>query len=291
MSDLVTIYIPTKNRLPLLRRAVQSVLGQTARNLEIIVVSDGATDGTCEYVESLAGGPIAVKLIHNEQSRGACVARNQALEIASGRFVTGLDDDDFFMPHRIERFLAKWAELEAQGVQFSCLFDAYIVDEGPRLYVHNTDPVVDAATITAANRIGNQVFTLRTTLLGAGGFDPAMPAWQDWETWVRLVKFGGPAYNINAKTYFMDMTHDFARISLQSPAKILSAAKLFHGKHGQEGQYGDILQAMSYYPQVSLTTADMMHLLKEKKLRVVLRKLRQRKTTLSGDSSVGSQAA
>lgn len=291
MSDLVTIYIPTKNRLPLLRRAVQSVLGQTARNLEIIVVSDGATDGTCEYVQSLAGGPIPVRLIHNEQSRGACAARNQALEIANGRFVTGLDDDDFFMPHRIERFLTKWAELEAAGTRFSCLFDCYIVDEGPRLYVHNNDPVVDAATITAANRIGNQVFTLRSTLLAAGGFDPAMPAWQDWETWVRLVKHAGPAYNIHAKTYFMDMTHEFARISLQSPVKILSAAKLFHAKHGQEGQYGDILQAMSFYPQVSLTAADVVHLLKEKKLRVVLRKLRQRKTTLSANSSVGSQAA
>ena len=66
MENLVTVYIPTKNRLQLLRRAVNSVLSQTHRQIELIVVSDGSDDGTCEYVSALQEH-IAVKLIHNEK--------------------------------------------------------------------------------------------------------------------------------------------------------------------------------------------------------------------------------
>src|SRR3954470_16498002 len=108
---LVSIYIPTKNRLSLLKRAVDSVLAQTVRNIELIVVSDGSEDETCDYIRSIKSD-IQVQLIHNQKSLGACAARNQAIELAQGYYITGLDDDDYFMPHRIESFLNTWARLE-----------------------------------------------------------------------------------------------------------------------------------------------------------------------------------
>lgn len=286
MNDLVSIFIPTKNRLPLLRRAVASVLGQTARNIELIVVSDGAEDGTCEWVRSLEGGEIPVRLIHNEQSRGACTARNQALEVARGNFVTGLDDDDFFMPHRIERFLERWHKLEADGVKFSCLFDTCIIDEGERMYVINPMVTVDAEQILYANQIGNQVFTLRERMVEIGMYDPTMPAWQDWETWVRLVKRYGTAHNILAKTYFADVTHDFARISLQSQEKIMNAARQFYQRHCTPKDVKGVLQAISGYPQIELTAQDLLQLCADRRYKAVWRKIVNGKATLSMTSSI-----
>ena len=92
---LVTIYIPTKNRLKLLNRAIESVKKQTYKDIEIIVVDDGSTDGTTEYLaQEINSGTL--KAIFNKKSLGACAARNKAIEMATGDFITGLDDDDYF---------------------------------------------------------------------------------------------------------------------------------------------------------------------------------------------------
>ncbi|QBP75635.1 glycosyltransferase [Herbaspirillum huttiense] len=260
MNDLVTIYVPTKNRLGLLTRAVNSVLAQTYRNLELIVVSDGATDGTCEYVRGL-NSDIRIKLIHHPQSQGACAARNHAIEAASGRFVTGIDDDDVFMPDRIERFLQQWYALEEQGQSFSCLFDRRIVNAGRVVMLWDTDARVDLATILETNAIGNQVFTTSERLRQIGMFDTAMPAWQDWETWVRLVREFGPAISICSNTYLMDISHEMERITLKSPERIISAAQLFYDRHCQRSNMAGLLRSLAGYEQIKLSASDFFTML------------------------------
>ncbi|HWW71624.1 MAG TPA: glycosyltransferase [Duganella sp.] len=285
MGTLVTIYIPTKNREALLRRAVQSVLGQTHADVELIIVSDGATDGTCDYVRSLQGTH-NVKLIHNETSRGACAARNQALDIAEGEFITGLDDDDMFLPHRLERFLAAWRARAQTGERFSCLFDRRIVDQGDAVTLANAAPVADYDALLGENIIGNQVFTTPARMREAGGFDAAMPAWQDWEMWVRLVQHGGPAHNIGANSYLMDVSHEFERITLKSGDRIIQAAKLFYAKHGKGGRaLPGLLNSLGAYPQIRLSLGDLMVMAGDPATRRhALRQLRRRqfKPTMAG---------
>ena len=104
---LVSVYIPTKNRLPLLQRAIQSVKSQTYKHIEIIVVDDGSSDGTSNYLERLQQAG-EVNAIFQEKSVGSCAARNKAIMAAAGEFITGLDDDDFYLlPNRIEKFIFK----------------------------------------------------------------------------------------------------------------------------------------------------------------------------------------
>lgn len=276
MNNLVSIYIPTKNRLKLLRRAVYSVLGQTYRNIELIVVSDGSEDGSCEFVNSIVSD-ISVRLIHNENSVGACVARNQAIEVANGYFVTGLDDDDFFIPHRIERFLEHWALLTSQKASFSCLFDSRIVNDGSRIFVESTNDTVGLKDILSANQIGNQVFTRRDWMITAGCYDAKMPAWQDWELWVRLLEQFGDAKNIQQHSYFSDMSHEFERITMKSGGKIRSAAQLFYAKHCANIDRLELLRALGRYPQIGFTFNDLWVLFRGKEYRKVAGQLVRRK--------------
>lgn len=284
-EDLVSIYMPTKNRVGLLRRAVESVLAQSARNLELIVVSDGSTDETCDYVNSIRSD-IRVRLIHNEQSQGACTARNQALAIAEGTFITGLDDDDYFLPNRISDFLALWKQLEQQSVQFSCLFDSIMVGDGVSNYVLNPSRTVTIDQMKSTNQIGSQVFTTRERLAGIGGFDAKMPAWQDWETWVRLLEKHGPAISIQKTSYFADASHDFERITQKSPEKILNAAALFYAKHCTRKNLPGILMSLSNYPQVRFSVADLARLMSANQWRLVARSLLRGNCRLSMSSSV-----
>jgi glycosyltransferase involved in cell wall biosynthesis len=285
LTTLVSVYIPTKNRLPLLRRAITSVLAQTVRNIELIVVSDGCDDGTCEYVRSI-DSDIRVRLIHNETSVGACRARNQALEISHGHFVTGLDDDDFFMPSRIENFLSAWENLASKNTKFSCLFDSRIVDEGPRVYVANTAAQITAEQIISSNDIGNQIFTTRERAVNAGMYDVNMPAWQDWEFWVRLLREFGPAISIQAKSYYMDVSHEFDRITLKSPDKIVRTAQLFYAKHCTPRHLPAILTSLDGYAQVRLSLSDLFQLAMDRRVKLVLQKLRAGKYSMSLTSSI-----
>jgi glycosyltransferase involved in cell wall biosynthesis len=285
MENLVTVYIPTKNRLQLLRRAVNSVLSQTHRQIELIVVSDGSDDGTCEYVSGLQEH-ISVKLIHNEKSVGACAARNQAIHAARGQFITGLDDDDIFLPHRVETFLSEWRRQEQGGQRFSCLFDRRIVNVGDQVWLWDTDASVSAEQIVRTNAVGSQVFTTPQRMKDAGCFDPDMPAWQDWDMWVRLIKTGGAAHSIRMNTYIMDISHEFERITQKSSDKIIRAARMFYQKHCKREDLAGLLYSLGGYDQVRLTLGDVSVMLRSKHARYALKKIRAGKVQMSLESSV-----
>ena len=276
MNDLVTVYIPTKNRVTILKRAVASVLSQTYRNLELIVVSDGSTDATCDFVSSISSD-ISIKLIANINSEGASAARNQAIKAATGKFVTGLDDDDLFMPNRIECFLNEWRRLEVEGIEVSCLFDRYIVNYSDRVALWGTSPTVNLDKLLSSNAIGNQIFVPRERLIDVGGFDVEMPAWQDWETWVRVVSRYGTARNIASNSYLMDVSHEFERISLKKADKIVSAARLFDLRYCQKRHRVGLLRALGDYPQVSLSLNDVLRLIFSKHYRFGLGRLYRRR--------------
>ncbi|MFD2837427.1 glycosyltransferase family 2 protein [Azotobacter vinelandii] len=97
-APLVSVYIPTRNRLEKLERALRSVLGQTYANHEILVCDDASTDGTFERISRLARSERKIRYLRNPAPRGACSARNLGIFAARGEFITGLDDDDEFTP-------------------------------------------------------------------------------------------------------------------------------------------------------------------------------------------------
>lgn len=102
---MVSVIIPTHNRCEMLERAIQSVRSQTFTDYEIIVVSDGSTDGTNDYLRSIKD--YNFKFFINEKSCGASAARNIGLRNASGDFIAFLDDDDEWFEYHLEVLVTK----------------------------------------------------------------------------------------------------------------------------------------------------------------------------------------
>jgi glycosyltransferase involved in cell wall biosynthesis len=96
----VTVIVPTHNRSKLLRRALVSILGQSYGDFEVIVVDDGSEHSPVDVVNDLDDSRI--QLLTHETNRGAAGARNTALKVTKGRYVAFLDDDDEWLPEKLE---------------------------------------------------------------------------------------------------------------------------------------------------------------------------------------------
>jgi glycosyltransferase involved in cell wall biosynthesis len=95
----VSVVLPTYNRLPLLCRAVASVIGQTFSDWELIVVNDGSTDDTREYLEAIDDPRVRPLSLEH---RGITSARNAGLRLARGEWVAFHDSDDLWLPEKLE---------------------------------------------------------------------------------------------------------------------------------------------------------------------------------------------
>lgn len=98
--SLVSAVIPTRNRPSLVVGAVKTALNQTHPDMEIVVVLDGPDDSTHQALEALADPRIQVVTL--PQPQGACAARNAGIQAANGEWIAFLDDDDEWLPRKIE---------------------------------------------------------------------------------------------------------------------------------------------------------------------------------------------
>lgn len=218
----IGVYIPTKNRLELLKKAIDSVLSQSYQNFKICVVDDGSTDGTFEYLSSLSHPSIT--FIRNEQSIGACAARNKAIESLDTDLVTGLDDDDVFLPTRLEDLIQIYDE------KFAFVCSGYFWDYGAhKKSLFAKSKVISLSDALDLNPCSNQILVNRERVLSVNGFDPKLPALQDHDLWVRLIAKFGAAYRLGKELYVVNDDRGLERVS--SVDNKLEAISIFRSKH------------------------------------------------------------
>lgn len=228
---LVTVYLPTRNRKASLAKAVDSVLRQTYKTIELIVVNDASTDDTADFLKqkSLADP----RLIHfnNATVRGAPASRNLGIMQARGEFVTGLDDDDEFMPERIGTFVDYWKILTENGVRPACLFAQEKWMRNGELYsLSQRRGSITADDLFHSNFLGNQIFAPRFHYMEAGLFDERLPAWQDLDLFIRILIRFGRGHLLDIPTYLYDCSSGFNRIS-NRPESIRAAADILIDKY------------------------------------------------------------
>lgn len=192
MSEpLVSIIIPAYNAEQYLQAAIESALGQSYPNKEIIVVSDGSTDRTVEIAN---GFGLPVRCIEKENG-GVSSARNAGIEGAKGDYVAFLDADDIWRPAKLERQLRKLvgSDDDVSHTAFS------VVDEG-LVEIEVTScgsvPVKTEDFFLLGNIVGtpSTVVAKRTLFEEIGGFDQNLSYCADWEMWMRLSTVSSFAY-------------------------------------------------------------------------------------------------
>ena len=116
MSELVSVIIPVYNVKPYLARCLSSIVGQSCRNLEILVIDDGSTDGSSEICDRFAAEDDRIRVFHTE-NRGLSAARNLGLEHSKGACIVFVDSDDYLEEGAVPKILS-WIDSTDADVAF-----------------------------------------------------------------------------------------------------------------------------------------------------------------------------
>lgn len=195
-SPVVSIIIPTHNCELYIAETIASVLNQSFKDIELIVVDDGSTDATRDIVASY-GQP--VRLV-TQANAGVCVARNRGICEASGKYICLMDHDDYWFPHKLARQINILEQQPDTGVVYSS-FILWHRDENSgqfpspdnfdlNTYPDDTDPefsgwiyhqfLIDCWMLTSTAMFRAEIFDT------CGLFDESLPYSEDWDLWLRI---------------------------------------------------------------------------------------------------------
>ncbi len=211
----VSVIIPTYNRRPFLEVAVDSVFKQTLRDWELIVVDDGSTDDTADFLK----GDSRLSHIRLEENKGVSYARNRGIEQARGSLICFLDSDDQWLPVKLATQV-DWMEQHPECP--ACYTDEIWIRNGVRVNPMNKHRKYSGRVFRNCLPlciISPSSIMMRSEVLeNIGLFDESLPACEDYDLWLRLtlrhpvhfieekliVKTGGHSDQLSRKYWGMD---------------------------------------------------------------------------------------
>lgn len=214
----ISIIAATYNRSKMLQEAIKSVLDQTYRNFELIIVDDGSTDDTYEVVKSFNSRKI--KYIYSDHL-GRSVARNKALSVARGKYIAFLDDDDLFLPDKLKK---QFEYMEKNDLDMTYT-SAFVIYENGDLspwrhkatqsgHLYSKIAFYKPLTIILPT-----VMLKRQVVEKVGNFDENMDRFEDTDYWRRVSKF----YEIYAISEPLSKVRIHRRNQLEEPSRLLES--------------------------------------------------------------------
>ena len=190
----VSVVIPVHNGEKYLAQAIESVLVQTFRDFELLIVDDGSTDGSHAIMDRCARRDARIRIL-SQANRGVSAAGNLGFEKARGEWVSRLDADDLFLPDKLQRqvaFIRQHPDVRIVGTL------GYFINHAGRIIglVNSDGPFTRAEFERMAGR-GEPVFFVhsstlmhRQTVLAAGGYREQFVQAEDVDLWLRMAEKG-----------------------------------------------------------------------------------------------------
>ena len=176
---------------PFAREAIESMLAQTLRDIEVIVVDDGSWDGTAAIVASIADSDARVRAIFGNGQAGWVTSINEACEVARGTYIARMDGDDVAAMHRLARQVREFdaaPDLVLLGSDID-LIDTRGAPAGQQRFPRDNDAIRERL-VTEKCFAQSSVMFRRSAFERAGRYRPAFTHAEDYDLWLRLAELG-----------------------------------------------------------------------------------------------------
>ena len=185
INDLISIVLPVYNGEKYLTQSIESIINQTYKNWELIIINDCSTDNSLKIAEEYAGADSRIKVFSNETNLKLPKSLNAGFEKASGEFFTWTSDDNMYKPEALEILLNK-LKLDTETVM--AYADMDIINENDNLIenrIHN-EPYM----LCLSNCCGACFLYRAEAAKAVGVYNPEFFLAEDYEYWLRLFRYG-----------------------------------------------------------------------------------------------------
>jgi len=181
----VSVILPTYNRAEIVKRSILSVLNQTYKDFELIIIDDASTDKTRMIVEEL--GDTRIKYLRNRQNLGPAASRNIGIKASRGIFIAFQDSDDEWRPDKLKKQVET---IEKENNKIGVIYSGtirrfknnYYYIKAPRNILNKRD-VFQRIIPTPS------VLVKRECIEKCGFFDKSFPALEEWDLWIRINRY------------------------------------------------------------------------------------------------------
>jgi glycosyltransferase involved in cell wall biosynthesis len=189
---LISVIIPVFNGNGYLPAAIQSILSQTYRHLEVIAIDDGSTDNSFEILKRFAKIDSRMRIYRNAKNLNIANTLNRGIKLAKGQYIARMDADDVALPHRIERqirYLKLHPEIVIVGGQVRTI-DTEGRALGRKLFPTSNKQIRES--LYTSNPIQHPTAIINRALLpkNFSWYNPALPPAEDYDLFFRLGKYG-----------------------------------------------------------------------------------------------------
>lgn len=185
MRPLVSVVMTAYNAEKYIAEAIQSILDQTYKNLELIIVNDGSTDRTLEIINSFDDNRI--RLVNNERNLGAAESSNKGIEIVQGKYIARMDADDISYPNRIEKqvnFLEQHEDIHVVGTFLKVVYED--TDEPDIVWKYSIDPKIIRSALIFNPGVAHATLMFRREVFNTVKYDTSLCSAIDYDLYCRL---------------------------------------------------------------------------------------------------------
>jgi glycosyltransferase involved in cell wall biosynthesis len=188
-SPVVSVITTVYNAQAVLETTLASLLAQTFRDFEAIIIDDGSEDGSVDIIQRLAATDVRIRFFR-QQNQGFAAAVNCGLSEARGEFIAFLDHDDIWLPEKLQRQVERLREYPEAGLVncYSALLDGDLRCTGWRFGSYVNGEAYRMMRFCDLVAGGSVPLVRRQFVEQAGGFDtsPELQGRTDWDYWLRL---------------------------------------------------------------------------------------------------------
>ena len=191
---LVSIVMPAYNCEKYVVEAINSILAQTYRNWELLVLDDGSKDNTLRIIEEFSQKDSRIKALPNGKNIGVSATRNRGIELASGEWIAFLDSDDMWKPEKLEK---QFEIVEKEAAEFIFTGSSYINEVGEPY-----KGIFEVPEKITYKKLRNQnVISCSSVLVKKKYFEHIKmekdEMHEDYAVWLRILKTGVTAFGVN----------------------------------------------------------------------------------------------
>ncbi len=193
MKTEISVIIPFYENFELLKRAVESVLNQSFKKFEIIIIFDNPFKSDLSILEKMVSKNSKIKLIINKKNLGAGLSRNKGIKVSKGKYVSFLDSDDFWKKHKLFKQINFMKRNKLLATHSS--YD--VIDEKNNFIKKRTAKNQNYSDLLNSCDIGLSTVMVDRELLKGGYHFPELKTKEDYVLWLNIAKKGVIFYSIN----------------------------------------------------------------------------------------------